>query len=180
MSQTSIETDSQIVQPRFRPLKVKIKGNFTLRSQSRPYDHRTVQNDEEHEIEVEAVEGLGSGLAFRPVYWLPLAEPEERGDEEYQDNHNDRDDHEEEEEDHEEENWGSGYVLTHLASGYCLGHWLVDTPRQARLWLQLVASLTDWRRPAHELVRGQQALQGLARQVEQARKEAIVGCSYLG
>lgn len=110
---------------------------------------------------VEAVAGVGSGLAYHlATGWdTPSHEHEAQA---------------ESEKDEEEggEDYG-GYILTHIASGRCLGKRTVDTPRQARAWLEGVATLCEWQKELKEFASHPQALFALAQEVEKIRKLAV-------
>ena len=95
----------------------------------------------------------------------------------------------------------SGYILTQTVSGKCLGQLTVETPRQARVWLELVAPLADWQQlglaalvasvskaanvsssppfPTSSAQKLAEGLKALAAQVEAARQEAIARCTYI-
>lgn len=67
----------------------------------------------------------------------------------------------------------SGYIVTQLNSGKSLGLLTVETPRQARKWIELLVQLTDWNTGFDNLTEDRAFLTGLASRVEQARRQAV-------
>ncbi len=102
---------------------------------------------DEEAIEVSAILGVGTGL----VYHQALIDPEET--------------------EADEESWG-GYSITHLKSGRCLGYLTVETPRQARKWLELLSQVADWSQEFGKLAANQTDIKALVAAVEAARQQA--------
>lgn len=117
--------------------------------------------------EIEAFAGKGSGLAFHMVF----AEVEEKPE---------SDDDFLEDEGGEGDRYG--FAVTQVRSGMCLGQGRVDTPRQAKRWVEILSKLADWNKDINELVKGparSARLKELAAGVEQARLEAIEQCLFI-
>lgn len=109
--------------------------------------------------EVEAYAGKGTGLAYHQIY-------DEAG----------------ESDDDFMEVGQYGYIVTQVRSGKRLGYGWVDTPRQAKRWIELLVKLADWNKDLGALVKGPgraARLKELAAQVEQARQEAIDQCLFI-
>ena len=118
--------------------------------------------------EIEAFAGKGTGLAFHMV----LAEVEEKPEPD--------DDSLEDEGGGEGDRYG--YAVTQVRSGMRLGNSWVDTPRQAKRWVELLSKLADWNKDINVLVKGparSARLKELAAGVEQARLEAIEQCLFI-
>ena len=117
------------------------------------------------EKEVEALAGKGTGLAFHRLF-DEVAGP----DRDYSS------------EDDAVLAGQSGYIVTQVCSGLRLGPGWVDTPRQAKRWIELLAGLADWNKDIPEVVKGRgraARLKELAAAVEQARLEAIDQCLFV-
>ncbi|HEX2915834.1 MAG TPA: hypothetical protein VH186_34050 [Chloroflexia bacterium] len=143
---------------------IKVTGSGTKRAQP----------EKEGQLEVEGMLGVNTGLAFHLSTGL-----DNSGDNQLFFD-----------EDGELSTPFAGYILTHVQSGRSLGSRTVETPRQARKWLELVAPLADWNRPLPRLpgtvtIPGTKSgttgsasttLETLEALVEEARKQAIEFC----
>ncbi len=116
-------------------------------------------------LEVTAFAGKATGLAFHQVVEETEAKTAENP--------------------LEDEDWEAvryGYAVTQIHSGRRLGRGWVDTPRQAKLWIELLSNMADWRKDINELVNGadrSNRLKRLAARVEQARLDAIDRCLFV-
>ena len=123
-------------------------------------------DEEAPQMKIEAMEGLGTGLAFH------LRIPSE----------NEIDAFNQTEVDREAEVQSEAYVVSQISSGKRLGQRGVDTPRQAKKWIELLYKACDWKKGLAELIQGEKAaiqLKALIAQVEQARLDAIEQCLFV-
>ncbi len=110
------------------------------------------ESSEAEQLEISVMVGVGTGLAYHLIV---------------------------NESDEVEEEAFLGYVVTQTKSGLSLGRQTVETARQARKWVELLAGVLDWNKDLSELAARPAEIKALAAKVEQARQQAIELCVYV-